>query len=277
MLLDTIMTHKRAELAHAKRAVPLVELKSRARDRPPALDFGGALAAPGVRLVAEVKRASPSKGVFCPNLNPEQTAVTYAANGASAISVLTDAKFFQGRLDDLSRIKSMLSSPESATPILRKDFIFDGYQVYESFAYGADALLLIVAVLSDDTLCELLTLTQDLGMTALVEVHNEAEIERALRGRPRVVGINNRHLGDFSVDLSTFGRLHPLLPDDTITVAESGVRTATDVRLLARMGADAVLVGEALVTAPDMAAKVRELANAGKAKARQPVTEMEEP
>ncbi len=146
---------------------------------------------------------------------------------------------------------------------MRKDFIFDAYQVYETYAYGADALLLIAAVLSDETLGELLTLTHKLGMTALVEVHDEQEVERVLPLRPRVIGVNNRNLKDFSVDLATFGRLRALLPDDVVAVAESGVHSGADVRRLAAMGANAVLVGEALVTAPDVAAKVRELIESG--------------
>ena len=146
---------------------------------------------------------------------------------------------------------------------MRKDFIFAPYQVYETYAYGADALLFIAAVLPDEALNELLALTHELGMTALVEVHDEDEVERVLRLRPRVVGINNRDLKDFSVDLATFGRLRSLLPDDVVAVAESGVHSAADVRRLAAMGAEAVLVGEALVTAPDVAAKVREMVGIG--------------
>jgi indole-3-glycerol phosphate synthase len=216
-----------------------------------------------VSLIAEIKRASPSKGVLCSDLDPVRLATTYVANGATAISVLTDQHFFQGDLKHLADIQSSIPNPQYPIPILRKDFIFDPYQVYESRAFGADALLLIAAVLPDETLAELLTLTHDLGMTALLEVHDEDEIKRVLPLRPRVVGINNRNLRDFDVDLATFGRLCPLLPDDVVAVAESGVQTAADMRYLAQMGADAVLVGEALVTAPDVAAKVRELARGG--------------
>jgi len=273
MILDDIMAYKRQELDHTKRAVPLAELKACAADRPQPLNLATALRGAGVRLIAEVKKASPSKGLFCPDLDPVQLAQTYATNGVAAISVLTDNHFFQGELLFLQRIKSHLStlhSPlstlHSSIPILRKDFIFDPYQVYESLACGADALLLIVAVLSDEDLAELLGLTHALGLTALVEVHNETEIDRALRLGPRVLGVNNRNLHDFSVDLGTFGRLRPLIPADVVAVAESGVHTAADVRLLGRMGADAVLVGEALVTAPDVATKVRELVQGGRQK-----------
>lgn len=273
MILDDIMAYKRQELDHRKRAAPLAELKACSADRPQPFDLATALRGAGVRLIAEVKKASPSKGLFCPDLDPVQLAETYATNGAAAISVLTDNHFFQGELSFLQRIKSQLTNPRSPIPspqypipniqppipILRKDFIFDPYQVYESLACGADALLLIVAVLSDGDLAELLGLTHALGLTALVEVHDETELARALRLGPRVLGVNNRNLHDFSVDLGTFGRLRPLIPADVVAVAESGVHTAADVRLLGRLGADAVLVGEALVTAPDVAAKVREL------------------
>jgi indole-3-glycerol phosphate synthase len=267
------MAYKRQELAQKKRDVPLAQLKAQAADRPQPLDLAAALRGGGVRLIAEVKKASPSKGVLRPDLNPIQMAETYATNGAAAISVLTDSKFFQGRLEFLQRIKSHLSSTECPIPnaqypipILRKDFIFDPYQVYETYAYGADALLLIVALLSDGRLSELLGLTQDLGMSALVEVHDETELARTLPQGPQVLGVNNRNLYDFSVDLDTFGRLRPLIPADVVAVAESGVRTAADVRRLRQMGADAVLVGEALVTAPDVATKVRELVESGRQK-----------
>lgn len=270
MILDEIMAHKLHELEKRRRTVPLADLKARAADQPPPLDFAAALGGEGVRLIAEVKQASPSKGTLCRDFDPVGLATTYAVNGAAAVSVLTDKRFFQGELDYLFRIKSAIfnpqfsiRNPQFSIPILRKDFIFDPYQVYETYAYGADALLLIVAVLSDGMLAELRALTHDLGMIALVEVHDEEEVERALRLRPRLIGINNRNLRDFSVDFSTFERLRPLLPGDIITVAESGVQTAADVRLLAGMGANAVLVGEALVTAPDVAAKVRELVGGG--------------
>ena len=264
MILDRIMAHKRQELATQRQAVPLAELKARAADQPPPLEFVEALRAPGVRLIAEVKRASPSRGVLRADLDPADLATTYAANGAAAISVLTDREFFQGKLEHLARIKSALGDPALAVPVMRKDFIFDPYQVYETRAYGGDALLLIVAVLSDEILAELLALTRALGMAALVEVHDEEEARRALPQQPRVVGINNRDLRDLSVDLATFGRLRSLLPSGVTAVSESGVHTAADVRRLATMGADAMLVGEALVTAPDVAAKVRELAAAGR-------------
>lgn len=265
MILDQIMAHKRQELQRRQRTESLADLQSLVADLPTPLDFAGALARPGVSLIAEVKRASPSKGVLCPDWDPLRLAKTYAAHGAAAISVLTDSRFFQGELKYLRHIRrALLSAPQSPIPLLRKDFIFAPYQVYEARAYGADALLLIAAVLSDEMLGPLLALTRDLGMTALLEVHDEEELERVLRLRPRVVGINNRDLYDFGVDLDTCGRLRSLLPAGVVAVAESGVRTAADVRRLAEMGADAMLVGEALVTAPDVAAQVQALVKAGR-------------
>ncbi|MFQ5854572.1 MAG: indole-3-glycerol phosphate synthase TrpC [Anaerolineae bacterium] len=255
MILDTIVAHKREELETLKVRRPLAELRAVAESMPPASGFAVALATPGVRLIAEIKRASPSRGVFRADLEPVALAKTYAENGATAISVLTDEHFFQGHLDDLRKIKRAYP----AVPVLRKDFLVDPYQVYEARAAGADAILLIVAALDDDLLADLLALTHDLGMHALVEVHDEAELNRALTLEPQVIGINNRDLWDFTVDLGTTERLHRLIPDGTIVVAESGIRTAADVQRLARAGVDAILVGEALVTAQDTAAKVREL------------------
>ncbi len=263
MILSQIVAHKRQEVAARQRVTPLAELKARAADQSPPLCFASALRGADVRLIAEVKKASPSKGVLCPHFDPVDLAMTYAANGAAAISVLTDDRFFQGRLEHLERIKAALRDRRVPVPVMRKDFVLDPYQVYEARAFGADALLLIVAVLTDGMLADLLDVTRALGMTALLEVHDEEETSRALRLHPRVIGVNNRNLQDFSVDLSTFGRLRAMIPDHIVSVSESGVHTAADVRRLAAMGADAVLVGEALVTAPDVAAKVRELARGG--------------
>jgi len=260
VILDEIVAHKRQELLLRRQRVPLAELEAQGSRRPAPLDFAAALRGERVRLIAEVKRASPSRGMLCPGLDPIRLARIYAQNGAAAISVLTDSRFFQGELDHLGRIRRALGP---AVPLLRKDFILDPYQVYEAYAYGADALLLIVAILPNGLLAELLALAGALGMAALLEVHDEAELKRALRLGPRLIGVNSRNLHDFSVDLATFGRLRPMLPGEVVAVAESGIHTAADVRRLAEMGADAVLVGEALVTAPDVAVKVRELAGGG--------------
>lgn len=259
MILHQIMAHKRHEVEVQKRHLPLAELETQVADQAPARDFAAALARPGVRLIAEVKKASPSKGLLCPNFHPVDLARTYELYGAAAISVLTDQRFFQGELDYLSQIKQAVG-----LPVLRKDFIFDAYQIYQSRAAGADALLLIAAVLSDSEIQELLELTHQLGMQALIETHDEGEVKRVLPLNPCVMGINNRNLVDFTVDLDNFGRLRSLLPAETIAVAESGVHSAADVQRLTQMRADAILVGEALVTAPNTAAKVRELANGSK-------------
>jgi indole-3-glycerol phosphate synthase len=258
--LDEIMAHKRRDLAQRREVIPLDEVKAMGRDRPAPLDFAAALRRNGVGLIAEVKRASPSKGLLCPDFSPLALAKTYSRNGAVAISVLTDFRFFQGSLGHIARVRHGL---DVQLPLLRKDFIFDPYQVHESYAFGADALLLIAALLPHDSLAEMLRLTRELGMIALLEVHTEEELEGVLPLHPRVVGINNRDLRDFGVDLNTFGTLRPLVPDDVIAVAESGVHSAEDVQRLGEMGADAVLVGEALVTAQDPTAKVQELVGAG--------------
>ena len=264
MILERILAAKREEVAARREAVPLAEVRARAADQPPPLNFAEALARPGVTLIAEIKRASPSRGPLRPGLDAGYLATLYATHGAGALSVLTDGPFFQGSLLDLARARETLRSRGYALPILRKDFIIDPYQVYEARAWGADAVLLIAAVLPPAVLSELLALTGELGMHALVEVHNWEELEDVLPLRPSIIGVNNRDLRTFRTDITTFARLRPLIPQGTVTVAESGIRTAEDVRYLARQGADAVLVGEALVTAPSIPARVRELAFAGR-------------
>ena len=213
-----------------------------------------------VRLIAELKRASPSRGILAPHLDLFQVADLYVHNGASAISVLTDEKFFLGSLETLYRIRFERHSP---LPLLRKDFIIDEAQLYESRLKGADAILLIAAALTDEALlADLHALALELGLTPLVEVHDEAETERSLKLPDiRLIGINNRNLATFEVTLETTERLRSLIPDSIAVVAESGIFTAGDVERLSKAKVDAVLVGEALVTAPDIASKVRELSN----------------
>ncbi len=251
--LDTIIAHKREEVARQKQVKPLDTWKAAAESAPPPRDFLTALRAPGVSLIAEVKKASPSKGLLCPDFDPVRLARAYAANGAAAISVLTDARFFQGSLDDLRAVQQAVD-----IPVLRKDFVVDAYQVYEARAAGADAVLLIVAALDDATLRDLYALIHQLGMVALIEVHNAAELERALSLRPRLIGVNNRDLHTFHVTLDTTAALRPRLPADVVLVAESGIHTPEDVTRLAAIGVDAMLVGEALVTAENVAEKVRQ-------------------
>ena len=220
----------------------------------PARDFAGALKADRLCLIAEVKKASPSAGIIKSRLQPVALARRYAAGGAAAVSVLTEPKYFRGSLGHLLSVS--LAVP---VPVLRKDFLFDSYQVYEARANGADALLLIVAVLDQAQLTDLLLLTRRLGMEALVEVHDEHEVERALDAGAKVIGINNRDLRTFTVDLKTTERLRRLIPTDRVVVAESGIKNARDIRRLRQWGADAVLIGETLVTAPSPEAKIREL------------------
>ena len=253
MILDRILLHSQEELAHRKRALPLAELRTIAPDRPPALDFDSALKGDNIRVIAEVKKASPSKGLICADFDPVRIALDYARSGASAISVLTETKFFQGSLDYLSDIGDALG--EKRIPLLRKDFLFDRYQIFESRAYGADGLLLIVAILSGEQLQDLLGTAHELGM----EVHNEAETEIAVRSGAAIIGINNRDLTTFDVDLATTERLRPLIPPDKIVVSESGIKAHGDIERLKKAGIDAVLIGETLMRAEDKAAMLQEL------------------
>lgn len=255
-ILDQILAHKRDEVARRKREHPLAAVRADAERAAPPRDLVRALRESAAKpaLIAEVKRASPSRGLLAPEFDPVSLARTYEEHGAAAVSVLTDRRFFRGHLDHLRAVRREIN-----LPILRKDFLFDPYQVYEARAAGADAVLLIAAVLSDDDLRALHHLARELGMAALVEVHDGPELERALRIEPHLVGVNNRNLHTFEVSLETTARLRPLVPAHVALVAESGIHSAVDVARLARTGADAVLVGEALVAADDTAAKVREL------------------
>ncbi len=253
-ILDKIVGDKRQAVAAAKEHVSLAALKERLEDRKPPRDFAAALRAPGLSLIAEVKQASPSRGRLCADFDPVKLARTYAAGGAAAVSVLTEADHFRGRLDYLDTIRK-----EIALPLLRKDFIFDGYQVYESAAGGADAILLIAAILDDDQLGEMLALAGSLRLASLVEVHDENEMMRALLAGSEIVGINNRDLTTFEVDTDTTRRLRLLAPEDVIVVSESGLKTHEDIKKMRECKVDAVLIGEALVTAPDIPARIKEL------------------
>ncbi|MBU2535869.1 MAG: indole-3-glycerol phosphate synthase TrpC [Chloroflexota bacterium] len=253
-MLDKIVADKKEELEQHKKAVPVSELESRIAQCAGTLDFAAALKKGSVSIIAEVKRASPSRGVLCHDFNPVALAKTYADNGAAAISVLTESKYFQGNLDHLAEIREDIK-----IPLLRKDFIFDPYQVYESCAFGADALLLIVAILEQEQLDELLALSHELGLSCLVEVHNESEVDSALRSGARIIGINNRDLKTFQVDIGTTQRLRPLIPEDRVVVSESGISSRQDIDYLKSWGIDAALVGEALLTSNDIAVKLREL------------------
>jgi len=260
--LTKILRHKAEEVARQQAKVSVAALMERIGRAPPVRDFAAALRRPGATaLIAEVKKASPSRGVLIESFDHLALARTYIAGGSAAISVLTDVRFFQGSLKYLEAIRQLPAAP----PLLRKDFIIDPYQIYEARAYGADALLLIVAALDDAALRDLMALTTSLGMQTLVEVHNEAELERAMEIGVPVVGVNNRDLHSFQISLDTTARLARLLPvgpDRPALVSESGIFTPEHVAQVRALGADAVLVGEALVTAPDILAQVRMIATA---------------
>jgi indole-3-glycerol phosphate synthase len=256
-ILDEIVRHKWEELGQRRREIPRAELERRCATLPPPRDFARALTPPpgGVRLLAEVKKASPSRGVLAEHFDPLALARVYAEHGAAALSVLTDAKYFQGSLDFLAAIRARVP-----VPILRKDFTVDEYQLWEARAAGADAALLIVAILEAAALRDLLQAAAGLGLAALVEAHTASEIDVALAAGARIVGVNNRDLKTFETRIETSLELLPLIPPGCLAVSESGFTTAAEVRAVVAAGAHAVLVGEALVRAPDVAAKVRELA-----------------
>jgi len=255
MFLGKIVAEKLAELEQGQKNTPLSELRAAVREKAPPLDMAAALKGDNLRLIAEVKRASPSRGILQPDLDAVRLAETYARCGAAAISVLTESHYFGGSGEDLVVIRHQLPK----IPLLRKDFILKPYQVFESRAWGADALLLIIAILDDSELEELLSLSHELGMQCLVEVHSEEELKRALAGDVKIIGINNRHLDTMSVDLNITRRLRPLIPSDRLVVSESGIKGRGEVQELRELGVNAMLVGEALVTASDVAAKIKEL------------------
>jgi indole-3-glycerol phosphate synthase len=257
--LDRIVTRTLADLPERKRATPLAALEKRASERPAALSFEAALRGEQLGVIAEVKRASPSKGPIAEGIDAAAVATDYIAAGASAISVLTDEPFFQGSLTDLEAVAELAHAAETPRPVLRKDFLVDRYQIVEARASGADAVLLIVSLLPARVLGEMLTEVHALGMQALVEIHDEAEREAALAAGARVIGINNRDLRTFTVDLATTERLASGIPSDRTLVAESGIQSGADARRLAAAGAHALLVGESLMLASDRAAVIREL------------------
>jgi indole-3-glycerol phosphate synthase len=257
VILDEIIAAKLDSLATEKALVPPAEVNERAMRQSPARSFATALGCKPFALIAEVKKASPSRGVMCRDFDPAGMAAIYARGGVAAISVLTEEKYFQGKIDYIETIRHSLG--DTCPPLLRKDFILDAYQVYQSRAAGADALLLIAAILNRDKLKELIELSYDLGMDCLVETHNESEIASALAAGAGIIGINNRDLQTFKVDLDTTRRLRPLVPPDRLVVSESGIRGHEDVLKMKEWGINAVLVGETLVSAPDIALKMKEL------------------
>lgn len=257
-ILDTIVEANRGPLEEEKQRVPPAEMIQRAREQDPPRPFIEALLA-GARpaLIAEVKKAAPRDGDFGLQLSPVELARLYAQHSAACISVLTEPFHFKGSLDDLVQVRAAVN-----IPILRKDFIFDPYQVYAARAAGADAILLIMAMLPDEQVKELSEIAEGLDMDVLVEVHNEEEVQRALKSGARMIGINNRDLRTFTVDLATTQRLRSLIPPDRVCVGESGILTAADVAGLIEFGCDAMLVGRALVAGGDPVSKLAELTGA---------------
>lgn len=257
-VLDEIIAGVREDLAGREAAVPLDEIRRRAARAPAPLDAEGALRQPGLSLIAEVKRASPSKGSLAAIADPAALAAQYQAGGASAVSVLTEQRRFGGSLADLDAVRAAVR-----IPVLRKDFMVTDYQVWEARAHGADLILLIAAALAQDELVRLQDLARSLGMSALVEVHDEAEAARAVDAGASVIGVNARDLKTLDVDPDTFARLAPGIPDTCVRVAESGVRGREDAARYAAEGAHAVLVGEALVVGGDPRAAAHDLVTAG--------------
>ncbi len=256
-ILDRILLHKRQEVEARMNRVSSAEMTARAQDAPPPRDFAAALHHPprgSVALIAEVKKASPSAGVIRADFDPVQIARAYEEGGAACLSVLTDEKFFQGHDDYLQAVREAV-----ALPIIRKDFVVSEWQIYESRALGADAILLIVAALKPDQIADYAALARGLNMAALVEVHTEAEMQIALGVGATLIGINSRDLNTFVTDLGTVERLAAMVPAGVTLVAESGIKTPADVARVSRDGAKAVLVGETLMRAPDIAGATREL------------------
>jgi indole-3-glycerol phosphate synthase len=257
-VLEEILAGVRVDIAAREQRVPLDEIRQRAAAAVAPRDAYAALRRPGVGVIAEVKRSSPSKGQIAEIADPAELAGEYAAGGARCVSVLTEGRWFGGSLDDLTEVRAAVE-----IPVLRKDFIVSSYQVHEARAYGADLVLLIVAALEQKVLTGLLERIESLGMTALVEVHTEDEADRALEAGARVIGVNARDLRTLQVDRSVFERIAPGLPNNVVKVAESGVRGPHDLIRYASAGADAVLVGEGLVTQKSPRDAVAELVTAG--------------
>jgi len=260
MILDEIIENKKLEIEKSKITLPLEVLKDRIADALPARNFFKAIKPDGkLKIISEIKHASPSKGIFRDDFDPVQIARSYSDGGAAAISVLTDEKYFKGNLSYLKSIRENVD-----TPLLRKDFIVDPYQVYEARLYGADALLLIVAALDQKSLTSLLELTHSLQMNAIVEVHDGEELERALDADARIIGINNRDLRTFNVDLNVSINLSKKVPEGKIVIAESGIGSILDIDNLRAQGVHVFLIGETFMKAPDPGQKLKELVNSSK-------------
>jgi indole-3-glycerol phosphate synthase len=274
-ILDEIMRYQREHLPEVMRKVSLEDLRAFASVAPPSNDFEAALKSPGVSLIAECKKASPSKGLISPDYDPVELAKAYIESGVVAISVLTNSRFFQGTLKDMRDVRELIDSTPTSrykghsaktkVSILQKDFIFHPYQVYEARVAGADAILLIAAVLKGGEIESLGKLAEELNMSALVEVHSEEELDRVLSSSPTIIGINNRNLQTFEVDFENSARLREKIPQNIITVAESGIKSFEDVERMKELKVDAILVGTSLVRSKDVRAQTRALVDAGRA------------
>ncbi len=257
--LDRIVERTAADLPGRKASLKAHELECRAAERGSVVSFEQALRSQTLGVIAEIKRSSPSKGTIADDVDAAEVAREYLDVGVTAISVLTDGPFFSGSLEDLSQVATIAHGHAIPRPVLRKDFLIDPYQVVEARAFGADAVLLIVSLLPRPTLRQMLAEVHWFGMEALVEVHDEDEVDAAVEAGARVIGINNRDLKTFEVNLATTERLAPRVPTDRVIVAESGIHSGDDARRLAAAGANALLVGESLMRAADRRAAIRDL------------------
>ncbi len=247
MILDDIVEYKKGELKNTRELMPLAELQHKLKDMQSPLDFYSiAIADSSPKIISEIKKASPSKGIICENFDPIKIAKSYEVNGASAISILTDEKFFQGSLDYLSQIRSVVN-----IPLLRKDFTIDPYQIYEARAHGADIVLLIAAILDKDQINEYLEIVDSLNMNAIVEIHNHEELDKVIDTGCKIIGINNRNLMTFEVDLSTTVELIKYIPEDILVISESGISDLDDIRMLRKLGVNTFLIGESFMKSDD--------------------------
>ena len=259
LILEKIIENKKREIEILKREVPLEKLKEKLKDLKPTRDFKGAISKQGkINLIAEIKRKSPSQGEICKDFNPLKIAKVYEKEGASAISILTDKEFFGGDISLLSQVKEI-----TTIPILRKEFIIDEYQIYQSRVWGADAILIIAKILREEEFNYFLTLAHNLNMHCLIEVHTEEELAKVLRTGGEIIGINNRNLSTLNIDLSLSLHLIKKIPQDRIVVSESGIETREEINLLEKNGFKAVLVGESLLRSKDIGLKIKELLGNG--------------
>ncbi|MDD4956172.1 MAG: indole-3-glycerol phosphate synthase TrpC [Candidatus Omnitrophica bacterium] len=255
MILSKIIEEKKREIDRAQKKISLSQIRKEAENLYISSQFKKNISRKGhINLIAEIKKRSPSKGVIRADFNPLKIALTYQASGASAISVLTDERFFDGKLEYINEVKRNVT-----IPVLRKEFIIDEYQIYESAVAGADAILLIAQILTQEELARYLSLAKEMGMDVLVEAHNEEDIEKAVASHALIIGINNRDLKDFEVDISVTQRLMRHVPENKIIVSESGIRTYEDVMFLKSLGVNAVLIGETFMASDNIGDKVREL------------------